>query len=93
MVVTESGGRLFESRRSSQFLGKPDEQPFRPPDVAEPGGVFVLHDFAAHQLCTALLESNESSVQIVDGEHDAQVPQRVDGSGPVIGEDRGLEKP
>lgn len=59
-------------RPSSELLGKPDEEPFRAADVAEPIRIFVLNDFA-HELCAALAEPVERLVDFVNGEHDAQV--------------------
>ena len=41
--------------RSAEFLGQPDEMPFRPADVAEPICVFISDHFA-HQLCATLAE-------------------------------------
>jgi hypothetical protein len=41
--------------RSSEFLGEPDENPFRPADVAEPIRVFIL-DYFAYKLRATLAE-------------------------------------
>ncbi len=41
--------------RSAEFLGKSDEKPFRPADVAEPIRVFMLDNFA-YELRAALVE-------------------------------------
>ena len=60
-------------RRSAELLRKADEEPLRPADIAEPIGVFVLDDIAADELRTVLPEPGERLVDVVDGEHDAQV--------------------
>ncbi len=39
--------------RSAEFMGEPDQKPFRPPDIAEPVGVLVL-DQLAHEPGAAL---------------------------------------
>jgi hypothetical protein len=57
--------------RSAKFLG--DEKPFRPADIAEPIGVFIL-DYFAYELGTALAELFKRLVDVIDGEHDAEVP-------------------
>jgi hypothetical protein len=58
--------------RSAEFLGESDEKPFRPADVAEPIRVFIPDDLA-YELGSALTEPLERLVDVVDGEHDAQV--------------------
>src|SRR4029079_5597694 len=80
------------SRRSAELLGESDEKPFGPTDVAEPIRVLVLDDFA-HELRAARAEPLERVVDVVDGEHDSQVAQRVYRGVPVIRDDRGREKP
>src|SRR6185503_9472214 len=80
------------SRLSVEFLGESDEKPLRPADVAEPIRAFVLDNFA-HELRAALAEPLERLVDVVDGEHDAQVAQRVDRGGPVIRDGGRHEKP
>jgi hypothetical protein len=71
--VAESGGfsDLFVLR-SSEFLGESDEKPFRPADVAEPIRVFIL-DYFAYELRAALAEPFKRLVDVVHGEHDAEV--------------------
>ena len=71
--VAESGGLsdLFVLR-SSEFLGESDEKPFRPADVAEPIRVFIL-DYFAYELRAALAEPFKRLVDVVHGEHDAEV--------------------
>jgi len=71
--VAESGGLsdVFVLR-SPEFLGESDEKPFRPADVAEPIRVFIL-DYFAYELRAALAESFKGLVDVVHGEHDAEV--------------------
>ena len=57
---------------SAEFLGESDEKPFRPADVAEPIRVFILDDLA-YELCAAPAESLERVVDVVHGEHDAEI--------------------
>ena len=59
-------------RRSAEFLGESDEKPFRPADVAEPIRVFIPDHFA-YELRTVLAEPLERVIDIVYGEHHAQV--------------------
>jgi hypothetical protein len=58
------------------LLGLPDEKSFGPPDVAEPLHVFVLDDFA-DELRAVLAEPSERVVDVVHGEHDAEVAESV----------------
>jgi hypothetical protein len=53
-------------------LGESDEKPFRPADVAESIGVFILDDFA-YELRAAIAEPFKRLVDVVDREHDAEV--------------------
>src|SRR5213593_4056219 len=53
-----------------ELLGKPDENSFGAPDVAEPIRVFVLDHFA-DELCAAFAEPGERIVDVLHGEHDA----------------------
>jgi hypothetical protein len=57
---------------STEFLREPDEKPFRPADVAEPISVFIP-DYLAYELRSAFAEPLERLVDVVNGEHDAQV--------------------
>ena len=52
--------------RSAEFLGESDEKPFRPPDIAEPIGVFILDYFAYEPR----LRTFKRLVDVVRGEHD-----------------------
>src|SRR3954470_11181792 len=58
--------------RSAEFLGESDKKPFRPADVAEPIRVFIL-DYFAYELRAALAEPFKRLVDVVHGEHDAEV--------------------
>src|SRR5256885_8721503 len=69
----------------SEFLGKPDENSFGAADVAEPIRVLVL-DYFADELCAAFGEPGERIVDVVHGEHDAQVTQSVHRSAAVVGD-------
>ena len=71
--VAESGGLsdVFVLR-SAEFFGESDEKPFRPTDVAEPIRVFIL-DYFAYELRAARAEPFKRLVDVVHGEHDAEV--------------------
>jgi hypothetical protein len=71
--VAESGGLsdVFVLR-SAEFLGESYEKPFRSADVAEPIRVFILNYFA-YELRAALAELFKRLVDVVHGEHDAEV--------------------
>src|SRR5256714_644778 len=71
-------------RRSAELFGEPDEKSFGSADVAEPIRVFVLDHFA-DELRAALAEPGERIVDVLHGEHDAQVAERVHRGVPVIG--------
>ena len=58
--------------RSAEFLGESDEKPFRSADVAEPICVFIL-DYFAYELGAAFPEPFKRLVDVVHGEHDAEV--------------------
>src|SRR5688500_17691551 len=77
--MCSSGGLLPE------LLGKPDENSFGAPDVAEPIRVFVP-DYFADELRAVFAEPGERIVDVLHGEHDAQVTERVHRGGAVIGE-------
>jgi hypothetical protein len=53
-------------------LRQSDEKDLRPADVAKPIRVFIL-DYFAHELRAALAEPFEPLVDVVHGEHDAEV--------------------
>src|SRR5256885_1756639 len=76
-----SGSLLLE------LLGEPDENPFGTPDVAEPIRVFILDHFA-DELRAAFAESGERIVDVLHGEHDAQVAESVHWGAAVIGDHR-----
>src|SRR3954467_1154870 len=69
----------------AELLGQPDEQSFGAADVAEPIRVFVLNHFA-NELRAARAEPGERLVDVVHGEHDAEIAQRVHRGVPVIGD-------
>lgn len=77
--------------RSAEFLGESDEEPFRPTDVAEPIRVFIL-DYFAYELRAAIAEPFKRLVDVVHGEHDAEVAEGVDGGVPVICDNRRHEE-
>ena len=58
--------------RSAEFLGESDEKPFGPTDVAQPIRVFIL-DYFAYELRAARAEPFKRLVDVVHGEHDAEV--------------------
>jgi hypothetical protein len=76
---------------SAEFLGESDEKPFRPANVAEPIRVFIL-DYFAHELGAALAEPFKRLVDVVHGEHDAEVSQSVHRGLAVIRDGRRREK-
>ena len=59
-------------RPSSEFLGESDEKPFRPADVAEPIRI-LIPDYFAYELRATLAEPFKRLVDVVHGEHDAEV--------------------
>jgi hypothetical protein len=71
-VNDDSFDIVFVVLRSAEFLGESDEESFRPADVAEPICVFVL-DYFAYELCASLAEPFKRLVDVVHGEHDAEV--------------------
>ncbi len=77
--------------RSAEFFGESDEKPFRPADVAEPIRVFIL-DYFACELRAARAEPFKRLVDVVHGEHDAEVAQGVNRGVPVICDDRRHEE-
>ena len=58
--------------RLAEFLCESNEKPFGPADVAEPVRVFIL-DYFAYELRAAPAEPLQRLVDIVHGEHDAEV--------------------
>src|SRR5262245_65516757 len=69
-------------------LGEPDQNSFGAPYVAEPVDAFVIDDFIDHRRAE-LAEPREGVVDVIDGEHHAQISQRVDRGCAVIGHDGG----
>src|ERR1700704_2743910 len=74
-----------------ELLGEPDENPFGTPDVAEPIHVFILDHFA-DELCAAFAESGERIVDVLHGEHHAQVSESIHWGAAVIGDHRRRDK-
>jgi len=79
-------------RHSPEFLGESDEKPFTPADVAKPVSVFVL-DYLVDELRAAPAEPLQGLVDVVHGEHDAEVPQSVHRRIAVIRDHRRREEP
>ena len=69
---------------SGQRLGQCDEDAFRAAEIAESVGLLVLHDLRADQLRATTLKAVKSVVDVVDGEHDSEVAERVDRRPPVV---------
>src|SRR5256885_177548 len=74
-----------------ELLGKPDENPFGAPDVAKPVRVFVLDDFA-DELRAAFAKPGERIVDVLHGEHDAQVTESVHRRAAMVGDHGWREK-
>jgi hypothetical protein len=71
----EDGGhyqwaRVEVGSGSTEFLGEPDENAFRPADIAEPVCVLVLDNIVADELRAVLAEPKERLVDVVHREHD-----------------------
>jgi len=76
---------------SADLLGQPDENALGAPDVAEPIHVFVLDHFV-DELRAVLAKPGQRIVEVIHGEHDAEVAEGVYRGVPVIGDDRRREK-
>ena len=76
---------------SADLLGQPDENALGASDVAEPIHVLVLDHFV-DELRAVLAEPGERVVEVVHGEHDAEVAEGVHRGVPVIGDHRRREK-
>src|ERR1700716_2360559 len=63
----------------ADLLGEPNENALRASDVAEPIHVFVLDDFV-DELRAVLAEPGQGFIEVVHGEHDAEVAEGVDRS-------------
>src|SRR5262245_22464836 len=70
-----------------ELLREPDEDAFGASDVAEPIRIFVP-DHLADDLRAALVETGERIVDVLHGEHDAQVTEGVHRGAAVIGSHR-----
>src|SRR5262245_6739020 len=86
--ATSVAGCQGRIRSWPELLGEPDENAFGTTDVAEPVDVFVIDDFIDHRR-TELAEPGKRVIDVLDGEHDAEIPQRVDGGCAVVGRDGG----
>ena len=73
-LAMSTGSEMSEKARLCLHwaLDESDEKPFRPADVAEPICVFIL-DYFAYELRAALAELFKRLVDVVHGEHDAEV--------------------
>src|SRR5690606_29272186 len=71
-----------------ELLSETDENSFGTSDVTEPIDVFVIDDLVDHRRA-ALSEPGEGVIEVIDGEHDAQVSQRVHGSCAMVGRNGG----
>src|SRR6476646_11652771 len=76
---------------SAKLLGEADEDSSGAPDVAEPVEIFVPDHFA-DDLRAALAEPSDRIVDVLHGEHDAEVAESVHRGVPVIGHHRRREK-
>src|SRR6185436_297776 len=76
---------------SADSLGQPDQNALGASDVAEPIHVFVLDHFV-DDLRAVLAEPDERVLEIVYGEHDAEVAEGVHRGGAVIGDHGRREK-
>src|SRR4051812_13723891 len=85
------GLSITSTRASGDSLGQPDENALGASHVAEPVHVFVL-DHLVDDLRTVLAEPGERVVEVVDGEHDAEVAEGVHRGVPVIGDRRRREE-
>ena len=72
-------------------MSEPDEKPFRPTDVAEPIRVFIP-DYFAYELRATRAEPFKRLVDVVHGEHDAEVAQGVHRGVAVIRDGRRPEE-
>ena len=58
--------------RSPEFLSESDEKAFRPANVTEPIRVFIP-DYFAYKLRAARAQPLKRLVDVVHGEHDAEI--------------------
>ena len=86
-IMARDTSMRADGQRSVEFLGETDEKPSRATDVAEPIRVFIL-DYFAYELRAARAEPFERLLDVVHGEHDAEVAQGVDRGVSVICYDR-----
>src|SRR5690606_4850022 len=91
-VAGGRSGRRFQrvdarGLRLPEPLGEPDQDPFRAADIAKTVDAFVVDDLVDDRRAE-LAEPGERVRDVLDREHDAQVPERVHGRVAVIGGDR-----
>src|SRR6266498_3783235 len=91
LLSTVASHRIRSGSLLTELLGEPDENAFRTPDVAKPIHVFIL-DHLANELRATFAESGERIVDILHGEHDAQVAESVHWGAAVIGDHRRREE-
>src|SRR5215212_9458959 len=82
---TSSSSSAHAYHALAELLGEPDEQSFGAADVAEPIRVLVLNH-VANELRAARAEPGERRIDVVHGEHDAEIAERVHRGVPVIGD-------
>ena len=75
----------------NELLGESDENSFGAPDVAKPIRFLILDHFADEPRA-ALPEPRERIVEVLHGEHDAQVTEGVYRGVPVVSNYRWVEK-
>jgi hypothetical protein len=67
---------IVSQLRSAEFFGESEEKSLRSAEVAEPIRVFILDDFA-NELRAERAEPCQRLVNVVHGEHDAEVAKSV----------------
>jgi hypothetical protein len=72
LVIEDRTISLRHRMDSAEFLCESDEKPFGPADVAEPICV-LIPDHVANELRAAVAEPFQRLVDVVHGEHDAEV--------------------
>src|SRR6266571_3349788 len=83
--------QIWRLPASADLLGQPDQNALGASDVAEPIDVLVLNHLV-DELRAVLAEPGQRVVEVVHGEHDAEVAESVYRGVPVIGDRRRREK-
>ena len=78
-----TGHKCSSGSLRPELLGKPDENAFGAPDVAEPIRVLVLDHFA-DEFRAAFAEPGERIVEVLARAHEAEVTESVERSVAVI---------